>query len=172
IWERTCAAERESMPSIYEGGLLARFFDPGVEGHGLHDLFDLLLNKLELLACAFAVEHPVPHRNGDSIHVLDLGDDFFRRAAKADVASLVGESTVAPPLEILRSQLSGYLDCFSDRAAWNGAMIRDSHLIARGIAEPQPANVFDAIVGETKRYPVFLTVDRNRADRVLCYAGV
>src|SRR5438128_12552688 len=125
------------MPSIYEGGLLARFFDPGVEGQGLHDLFDLLLNQLEFLAGAFAIEHSVAHRDGDSIHVLDLGDDFFRRAAKSDVASLVGESAVAASLEILRRELSGHFDCFSDRTPWNGAMIRDSHLIARGIAEPQ-----------------------------------
>src|SRR5438876_10592497 len=107
------------MPSIYEGGLSGRFFDPGVEGQGLHDLFDLLLNQLQLLAGAFAIEHPVPHRDGDSIHVLDLGDDLLGRAAKSDVASLVGESAVAAPLEILRRELSGYLDCFSNRATWN-----------------------------------------------------
>src|SRR6266571_1591590 len=107
----TCAAERESMPSIYEGGLSRRFFDPSVEGQGLHDIFDLLLNQLQLLAGAFAIEHPV--------------------------APLVGESAVTAPLEILWRELSGYLDCFSDRAARNSAMIRDSHLIARGIAEPQ-----------------------------------
>src|SRR5450759_1568446 len=172
IWERTCAAERESIPPIYEGGELGRFFDSGVEGQGLHDIFDLLLNQLELLAGAFAVEHSVSHRHCDAIHVLDLGDDLFGRATKADVASLVGESAVAASLEILRSELPGYFDRFSDCPAGNGAVIRDSHLVARRIAEPQPANVFHAIVGETERDLVFLAVDRDRADRVLCDAGV
>src|SRR5450759_4940420 len=127
IWDRTCAAERESIPPIYEGGELARFFDSGVEGQGLHDLFDLLLNQLELLAGAFRVEHSVSHRHRHAVHILDLGDDLFRRATKANVASLVGEGAVAASLEILRGELSGYFDRFSDRAAGNGAVIRDSH---------------------------------------------
>src|ERR1700686_4645218 len=160
------------MPPIYEGGGLGCLFDSGVERQGLHDLFDLLLNELELLAGTFAVEHSVTHGHRDAVHVLDLGDDLFSRATKSDITSLVGESAMAAPLEILGRELPRYFDCFSDRAAGNGAMIRNTHLIARRIAEPQPANVFHAIVGETERDLVFLAVDHDRTDRVLCDAGV
>src|SRR6266550_2092395 len=171
IWDRTCAAERESIPSIYEGGS-GRFFYAGVEGKRLDDLFDLFLNQLQLLAGALAVEHAVAHRHCDAIHVLDLGDDLFGRATKSDVTSLVGESAVTAALEVLWGQLSGDFHRLGDGSARHGTVVGDSHLITVGIAEPQPANVFHAVIRETERYPVFLAVDRNRADRVLCYAGV
>src|SRR5712671_2325491 len=57
ICERTCAAERESMPPIYGGATSGSLFDSRVEWQSLHDLFDLLLNQLELLTGALAVEH-------------------------------------------------------------------------------------------------------------------
>src|SRR4030095_9759490 len=79
-------------------GLVA-LFDPGVEGKRLDDLLGLLLDKLRLLAGAFAVQHAVSHRHRHAVHVLDLGNDLFRRAAKSNVASLVGESAMTPPLE-------------------------------------------------------------------------
>jgi hypothetical protein len=105
-----------------------------------------------------------------AIHVLDLGNDLFRRATKPDVASLVGESAMTTALQILRGELSGDFNRFSNRASGNCSMIRDSHLIAGRIAEPQPANVLHAIIGETECDLVFLAVDRDRADRVLCDA--
>src|SRR6266576_1345801 len=118
-------------------GALCRFFDSGVEGQGLHDLFDLLLNELELLAGAFRVEHSMSHRHRDAVHVLDLGNDLFRRATKPDVASLVGESAMTAALQILRGKLPSDFNRFSNRASGNRSMIRDSHLIAGRIAEPQ-----------------------------------
>src|SRR4029079_16797321 len=90
--------DRGSMPSssiwrvAEKAAPLRSFFDSGVEGQGLHDLFDLLLNQLQLLAGAFAVEHAVPHGDRDAVHVLDLGDDLFGRPAKSDVSPRVGET--------------------------------------------------------------------------------
>src|SRR2546423_1478229 len=167
------------MPSIYEGGrgaprspLSGRFFYARVEGEGLYDLFDLLLNELQLLAGAFTVQHPVTHGDRDAVHVLDLGDDLFSGATESNVSSLVGQSAVAAALEVLRGELSGDFDGLGDRAARDCPMIGNSHLVAIGIAEPQPADVLNTVISETERYPVFLAVDRDRADRVLCYAGV
>src|SRR4051812_40886889 len=121
IWERTCAAERESIPSIYEG--LRGLFDSGVEGQGLYDLFDLLLNQLQLLAGTLAIQHSVSHGDGDAVHVLDLGDDLFGGAAKPDVAALVRKRTVAAALQVLRSQLSGDFDGLGNGPAGNGPVI-------------------------------------------------
>src|SRR5215208_3443521 len=112
------------------------------------------------------------HCYRDAVHVLDLGDDLFGGATKSDIASLVREGTVAAPLEILRSELPRHFDGFRNRPAGNRAVIGNSHLIAVRIAEPQPSDVLHAVIGETERYLVFLAVDRDRADRVLCYAGV
>src|SRR4051812_9936106 len=161
IWDRTCAAERESMPSIYEGGGSGRFFYSGVERQSLDDLFDLLLNELQLLAGALAVEHSVAHGHRDAVHVLDLGDDLFGGATKSDVASLVGQCAVAATLQILRRELTRDFDRLGDRTTGDGAVIGDSHLVAGRIAEPESADVLDAVIGETKRDLVFLAVDRD-----------
>src|SRR6476469_173026 len=114
----------------------------------------------------------MPHRNGDAIHVLDLGNDLFRRSTKTDVPSLVGESAVATALQVLRRQLSGDFHRLGDRAARDSPVIRDAHLIAGWIAEPQPADVLDTVVSQTKCNSILLAVDRNGADRVLCNSGV
>ena len=79
---------------------------------------------------------------------------------------------MAASLEILRSELPGYFDRFSDRTARDRAVVRNPHLIAVGIAEPQPADVLHPVIGETERHSVFLPVDRDGADRVLCNAGI
>ena len=57
------------MPSIYEGGrraprspLSGRFFYSGVEGEGLYDLFDLLLNLFDLLFSVWKFRRYVPWR--------------------------------------------------------------------------------------------------------------
>src|SRR6185295_8988748 len=119
--------DRGSMPSsrtwrvAEKAAPLRSFFDAGVKGQGLHDLFDLLLNQLQLLTGAFAVEHTVPHGDGDAIHVLDLGDDLFGRPAKSDVATLVGESPVAAPLEVLRRELPSHFNRLSYGTAGDGA---------------------------------------------------
>src|SRR4051812_17864711 len=160
------------MPSIYEGGGSGRFFYSGVEWQSLDDLFDLLLNELQLLAGALAVEHSVAHRDSDAVHVLDLGDDLFGGAAKPDVAPLVGQGAMAAALQVLGGKLAGHLHRFGDRPTGNRSMVGNAHLITGRIAEPQSADVFDAVIGETKRDLVFLAVDRDGADRVLCYAGV
>src|SRR5438045_8948479 len=112
------------MPSIYEGGrraprspLSGRFFYSGVEGEGLYDLFDLLLNELQLLAGAFTVEHPVTHGDRDAVHVLDLGDDLFSGATESNVSSLVGQCAETSELEVLRGECSGDLDVLGDCTA-------------------------------------------------------
>ena len=79
---------------------------------------------------------------------------------------------MAAPLEILRGELPGDFDRLSDRASRNRAVVGNPHLIAVGIAEPQPADVLNPVIGETERHSVFLPVDRDGADRVLCNAGI
>jgi hypothetical protein len=79
---------------------------------------------------------------------------------------------MATPFEILRSELARSLNRLGDRATGNRSMIGDSHLIAIGIAEPESADVLDSVICQTERYSVFLAVNRDRADRVLRYAGI
>jgi hypothetical protein len=109
----------------------------------------------------------VAHRHSHAVHVLDFCNDLFRGATKSDVASLVGESAVAAALEILRGEFPGDFYGFGDRPTWNGAVVRNPHLIAVWIAEPQPPDVLHPVISETERDPVLLAVDRNRANRVL-----
>src|SRR3954469_12371177 len=129
---------------------LGAFLYPCVERERLDDLLDLLLDELELLARTFGIEHAVTHRHRNPIHVLDLGDDLFGRAAESDVASLVGESAVTAALEVLRGELSGYFDCLGDRPARTRTVVGNAHLIAVRIAEPQPADVLHSIIRETE----------------------
>ena len=88
------------------------------------------------------------HRHRDAVHVLDLGDDLFGGATKSDIPTLIGERAVAAALEILGGELSGDFDGLGDGPAGNRTMIRNPHLIAVGIAEPEPADVFNAVVCE------------------------
>src|SRR5689334_1695866 len=143
-----------------------------MERQRLNDLLDLLLNQLELLTRPFAVQHPVPHRDRHPVHVFDLGNDLFGGPTKSDIATLVRQGAVTPTLEVLWGELPRRFDRFGDGATGHGTVIGDSHLVAVGIAEPESADVFDAVISETECYPVFLAVNRDRADRVLRYAGI
>jgi hypothetical protein len=142
-------------------------FYSGMNWQTADDRQNLILDLLDFLLAAFAVQHPGLETDHNPVQVLDLVDHLVGGASKSSEAPLFAKCAVTTVLQLSVRESSRFADRLLDGRSGNSPVIQECKLRVDLVDEPQSPDVLDPVEADAQGRPICISVDHDHPDFVL-----